>query len=163
MILVVTGSVGSGKSTIARALADKLKLKYLDVNLLIEQNNLRGKYLDKFDSYEVDVKKLNLFLVKLIKKSKFNLIIDSHLGHYLNPKYVDYCIVCKCDLSVLKKRLFYRGYSKLKIRENLDCEIFDVCLIEAKENKHGVIVVSTSKKKIKNCVKEIIDQISQRF
>ena len=30
-----------------------------------------------------------------------------------------------------------KKYSEEKIRENLDCEIFDICLNEAEENKKG--------------------------
>src|SRR3989344_3005263 len=87
-------------------------------------------------------KKLNNFLIKMIKKEK-NLVLDSHLSHYIQSKYVDKCIVTKCDLKELKKRLKKRKYSKEKIRTNLHCEIFDVCHIEALENKHNVKVIKT--------------------
>jgi len=36
-------------------------------------------------------------------------------------------------------------YSKEKVRENLDSEIFDVCLVEAKENGHKIKIVDSSK------------------
>ena len=38
-----------------------------------------------------------------------------------------------------------RKYPRSKIRENLDAEIFDVCLNEAKEKKHEISVVDTTK------------------
>lgn len=160
MIIAVTGTSGTGKTKVAKALANRLKYKYLDVNKLIKSKGLRGKYLKKFDSYEVDVKKLNKVLVELIKKSK-NLVIDSHLSHYLPSKYVDYCVVCKCDLKVLKKRLNSRKYSEAKVKENLDSEIFDVCLVEALEMKHKVIVVDTSKRSVDSCVKVILNSLSK--
>ena len=81
----------------------------------------------------------------MISKSKKLLVIDSHLSHYLPKKYVKLCVVTKCDLKVLKKRLEKRKYSKGKVRENLDAEIFDVCLNEAKELGHKVKVVDTTK------------------
>lgn len=158
MIIVVTGSSGTGKTKIAKALAKRLKHKYLDVNELIKNKGLREKYLKRFDSYEVDIKKLNKVLVKLIKRSK-NLVIDSHLSHYLPNKYVDYCVVCKCDLRVLEKRLKIRKYSEVKIRENLNSEIFDVCLLEALERGHKVIVIDTSNKNFADCVKEVVDKL----
>ena len=34
-----------------------------------------------------------------------------------------------------------------KIRTNLDCEIFDVCLVEALDKGHKVKIIDTSKKK----------------
>lgn len=161
MIIAVSGSSGTGKTIIAKALARKLRYNYIDVNKLIKDNGLRGKYLKKFDSYEVDVKKLNKILISLIKKNN-NLIIDSHLSHYLPNKYVDYCFVCKCDLKVLKNRLKLRGYSDIKVKENLDSEIFDVCLVEATENKHSVIVVDTTRNSAGNCVKEILKKLSSK-
>ena len=158
MIIIVTGSVCTGKTTIAKFLAKKLKLKYIDVNRLIKENKLYESYNKKFQSYEVDVKKLNKFFIKLIK-NKNNLILDSHMSHYLPKKCVDYCVICKCELKELKKRLKFRKYSEDKIRENLDAEIFEVCQIEALENKHNVIVVDTTKKNFNKSLNEIIKKI----
>ena len=72
-------------------------------------------------------------------------MIDSHLSHFLPSKYVDKCYVTKCNLKELEKRLKKRKYSKKKIRENLDAEIFDVCFEEAKENKHDIEIIDTTK------------------
>lgn len=158
MIIVISGSVGTGKTTIAKELAKKLKSKYIDVTKLIKDNKLKGKYLKEFDSYEIDVKKLNKILVELVKTKK-DLVIDSHLSHYLAKKYVGYCVICKCNIKTLKKRLKSRKYSEIKIRENLDSEIFDVCLVEALDNKHKVIVIDTTRKRVNSCVREILEQI----
>jgi adenylate kinase len=144
-IIIVTGSVASGKTALAKLLAKKNHAIYIDVNGLIKEYRLYSSYNKKLKSYLVNVKKLNKFLINLIKNSKNNLVLDSHLTHYLPSKYVDLCYVTKCDLKTLKKRLEKRRYSKEKIRENLDAEILDVCLIEALENKHKVKVINTTK------------------
>ena len=144
--ITVTGSVGTGKTTIAKKLSKELNYNYIDVNKLIKENKLSSGYDKKRKCKIIDTKKLNRILIKLIKESKENLIIDSHLSHYLPKKYVDLCIVTKCNLKTLKKRLEKRKYTKSKIRENLDCEIFDICLNEAKENKHNIFVISTTKR-----------------
>lgn len=153
MIIIISGSVGTGKTFVAKILAKKYKLRYIDVNKLIKKNKLYESYDRKLKTYIVDVKKLNKNLIGIIKKNK-NLVIDSHLSHYLPKKYVDLCIITKCDLKVLKKRLEKRGYSKEKIRENLDAEIFDTCLMEAEERKHKIKIIDTSKG-IKNLEKFI--------
>ena len=67
------------------------------------------------------------------------------MSHYLPKRVVDLCIVTKCDIKVLNKRLKKRRYSKAKIKDNLEAEIFDVCLLEAKKKKHNVLVIDTSK------------------
>ena len=90
------------------------------------------------------VDRLNDILEKLIKNARKNLVIDSHLSHYLSNKLVDMCIVTKCELKELRRRLEKRGYHRSKIRENLDCEIFDVCFMEAVALGHKVKVIDTS-------------------
>ena len=124
MVIIVSGTPGTGKTTYSKNLAKARKLKYIDVKRLIEKKKLYSGFDKKRDAYIVDEKKLSKFLVDMIKKEN-NLVIDSHLSHYILPKHVKLCIVTKCSLKTLEKRLLNRGYSKDKIRENLDSEIFD--------------------------------------
>ena len=144
MIIIVSGNPATGKTTIAKKLTEKKNLKYIDVNKLIKENRLYSYYNKKDESYVVDVKKLNKFLISLIKKEK-SIVLDSHLTHYLPRKYVDECIITKCNLKELKKRLEKRKYPREKIKNNLECEIMNVCYNEAVENGHNVKVVDTSK------------------
>lgn len=141
-IIAVSGTPGTGKTKFAKDLAKKLKYEYVDVHNMIKKEKLHEHYDFKRKSYVVDEKKLVKFLVKNFK-GKF--VLDSHLSHYIPKKYAEKCYVLKCDLKVLKKRLVSRKYSKQKIRENLDAEIFDVCLVEALEKGHDVILIDSTK------------------
>ena len=143
-VSIVTGTPGTGKTTIAKALAKKEKAVYIDVNAIIKKEKLHEKYDRKLKTRIIDIKKLNKRLIKLIKeykKKKQAIVIDSHLSHYLPPKYIDRCIVTKCELKTLKKRLEKRKYSKKKVQENMHAEIFDVCLIEAIANKQKKVKI----------------------
>jgi len=142
-IIIVTGSVGTGKTTFAKGFAKKHKAKYVDVNKIIEEYNLSEGYDKKRKCKIIDTDKLSEVLIKMIKSSKEDLVIDSHLSHYLPPEYVDLCIVTKCRVKKLIGRLKKRGYSKFKIDENVDAELFDVCLNEAKELGHKIKIVYT--------------------
>lgn len=142
-IFVVTGSVCTGKTTIARKLAKQNKAKYIDVNKIIDKYKLYDSYDKKRKCKIIDVKKLNKVLIEMIKGSKEDIIIDSHMSHFLPPKYVDLCIVTKCGIKKLRNRLKKRGYSKAKIKENVDAELFDVCYNEAKELGHKIKVINT--------------------
>ena len=147
-VIIVTGTPGTGKTALSMKLAKKLAFRYLDVGSIIKKYNFSDGYDEKRKTHIVDTKKLNRELVKEImncKKTEKGVIIDSHLSHYLPKKYVDLCIVTKCNLRVLEKRLRKKKYFKAKIRENMDVEIFDVCLNEAKENKHKIFMVDTTK------------------
>lgn len=144
-IIAVSGSVGAGKTTIAKKLVKSLKADYINITEFVKKNKL-GKYNKKYDSYEVDIKKLNNKLIKVIreyKKLKKSLVIDGHLSHFLPKKYADLCIICKCDIKRLKKRLEKRKYSRKKIRENLDVEILDIPLIEARKMNHNIKIINT--------------------
>src|SRR3989344_2139205 len=130
--IIISGTPGTGKTTLEK----KLNAKCLYLGDLIKKQKLAESYDRKDRCYVVDIKKLNKAIIKETNKEKKNktktLIIDSHLSHYIPKKYVNLCIITKCDLKKLSKRLKKKKYSKAKVRENLDCEIFDICLNEAK-------------------------------
>ncbi|MBM3200354.1 hypothetical protein FJZ53_05430 [Candidatus Woesearchaeota archaeon] len=140
-VFIVTGSVGTGKTTYAKKIAEEKKASYVDVNEVIKDYKLSEGYDHKRKCKIVDVKRLNKALISIIKKSKGDLVIDSHMSHFLPAKHVTLCIVMKCGINKLRARLKKRGYSKDKIEENVDAELFDVCLNEAKEKGHKVKIV----------------------
>lgn len=142
-VVIVTGTPGTGKTTLAKLVSDRLKYKYVDVRRVIREKKLSDGYDEEKKCDVVDARKLNKELVKIIEKEK-NVVIDSHLSHYLPKKHVDLCLVTKCELKELERRLRKR-YDKAKVRENLDAEIFDICYNEAKEAGHKVVVVDTTK------------------
>jgi len=156
-IIAITGSVGTGKTTLAKKLAKLLKAKHIEISKFVKEKKIYSYYDSKRKTYVVNVRKLNNALLKEIKNSKEKIVIvDGHLSHYLPKKYVKLCIVCKALLKVIKERLEKRKYSKQKIRENLDAEIFDVCLVEAEEKGHKILVIDTSRRyKLKELLKEI--------
>ena len=144
-VIIVSGTPGTGKTFLSKRLAKELQFRYVDVKKLISKNKLKERYDKKRESWVVDEIRLAKIAEIIIRKSNSNLIIDSHLSHFINPRLADLCIITKCSLKVLERRLKKKGYNKDKVRENLDCEIFDVCLNEAKEKGHKILVVDTTK------------------
>lgn len=152
---IVTGTPGAGKTTFAKHFAKKNNLEYISGLDIIEITKL-AESKDEDGCIVVDEKKFAKICEKIITLSKKTnkksndlkgIIIDSHLSHYINPKYVDLCFVTECDIKILKKRLTKRKYSPQKIRDNLDSEIFKICRTEAKESGHKIKVIDTSKNK----------------
>ncbi len=158
MIIVISGTPGTGKTYIAKKLSKKLRYDILEVSKFIKDNKI-GKYNKRLRTIDVDINKLNKEIIKIIKKNK-NLIIDGHLSHYLPRKYVDLCIIIKCDLKILEERLKKRGYNQQKIKDNLEAEIFDSILDEAYKSKHNIIVIQNSKKLD---IKPVIKLIQKRL
>src|SRR3989344_8187056 len=95
LVTIVTGTPATGKTMLAKKLAKKQKACYIDVQKVIKENRLDKHYSKKWQSYLVDVDKLNKHLIRIIqdhRKIQQPIIIDSHLSHYLPKKYVDLCI-----------------------------------------------------------------------
>ena len=144
-VIIITGSPGVGKSSLALLLEKKLGFLRLDISK--HYHEISSGYDRKKQSYDINLKKFERLVREKKKEAGKGLIVDSHIAHLLPKKLVDLCIVLICsDLKKLEKRLKARNYSKKKIRENLDAEIFQVCLMEAKERKQKMIVIDSSSK-----------------
>ncbi len=139
-LIIIAGTPGTGKSTLAKLIA---KLGYVRLDLHHHYQQLSIGYNQKKQSYDIDYKKFEK-LVKEKLKEHPKIVLDSHIAHLLPPKLVSTCIVLTCtNLKELKKRLQKRKYPLAKIRENLDSEIFQICLTEAQ--KHHPLVFDTAK------------------
>ena len=144
VLIAITGSPGVGKSTLAKYLVKKLGFDRLDLHHYYKR--ISTGYNRPKQSYDVDYAKFESLVKERLKQAKKGLVIDSHISHLLPKKLVDICIVLICsDLKKLEARLRKRKYSKKKIRENLDAEIFQICLMEAKEKEHTVLLFDTAK------------------
>ena len=108
--LVLTGMMGVGKSTIGKKLAKKLKLKFIDIDHLIEtreKSTIKEIFEDKSENYFRKVEKK--IIVEELKKN--NLVIALGGGAFINAslrrKIKDTCISFWLDLKVdiLLKRL----------------------------------------------------------
>jgi len=121
----------------------KLNKKLIKIILFFKKYNFIGDALLSRQTFKKTLKKLNITKNKIKKHN--GIVIDSHLSHYLPRKYVDFCIVTKCSIEELNKRLKRKKFNKNKIQENIQAEIFNVCLEEAKRKKHRIIEIDTSK------------------
>ena len=138
-LIAISGSPGVGKSTLAKLLVNKLGFDRL--NLHHYYKHISRSYNSSKQSYDVDYTKFEKLVKEKLRETQKGLIIDSHISHLLPKRLVDLCIVLTCsDLKKLERRLKKRKYPIKKIRENLDAEIFQVCLVEAKEKKHNILV-----------------------
>lgn len=138
MIIVISGSVGSGKTTISNYLAKKLNFKLINLNEFAK--NFKIEDVKELQTFDFDIGKLILNIekkIKIWKKNNENIIIESHFAHDINPNLVDKLIIISRPLNLLKKEYIKREYNDIKIKENLEVESFNLCFYEAIENGYG--------------------------
>jgi adenylate kinase len=124
-LILITGSPGTGKTTIAKILLKKLKAKVINLTEFI----LKTKIFEEINGEKiVEIKKLQKSLKKELNKLKGKklIIVEGHLACELFlKKYNPKIIVFRRSLKKLKKEMEKRGYSKKKISDNLILEALD--------------------------------------
>lgn len=73
--------------------------------------------------------------------AKGNILVDFHSNDFFPERFFNLVVVLRTDNSILYDRLTERGYSEIKIKENVECEIFQIVLEEARESYSKNIIL----------------------
>ncbi|KAF3318037.1 factor activating pos9 [Orbilia oligospora] len=137
--IIITGTPGTGKSTHCELLAEATGLKHLSINQVAKDNNCYETFDEELKSWEVDEDKLLDAIEDDVKKGGY--IIDWHVCDIFPKSWIDLVVVLRTDNTVLFDRLKARDYSDKKLDENIDAEIMQVILEEAREAYDEDIVI----------------------
>ncbi len=159
MIIALTGTPGTGKTTICHILGKKYRI--IDINRMITDEGLHTGRDEMRGSLVADIEALQGRLDELVKGETVTIIIEGHLSHYLEGS--DVVIVLRTRPGVLAHRLEERAYSKEKVRENMEAEALDVILVEATLKHNRIYEVETTTSSPKDAailVDSIIEHLS---
>ncbi len=131
MRLLITGTPGVGKTTIARALGKRLKYRVLNEKEFAVGAGV-GEWDSEADELVVPLGKLEKALNRELA-AKDNIIIEGHVSCEAKLK-VDLAFVLRLHPELLEIRLEGKKYREEKIQDNVFCEGIDYCLKHAKRS-----------------------------
>ncbi|KAI6251080.1 Adenylate kinase isoenzyme 6 HBR1 [Erysiphe necator] len=137
--IIITGTPGVGKSSHCEILAQKTGLQHVSINDIVKDRGCHEGYDEKFKSLIVDEDKLLDSIEDMVKAG--GCIIDWHACDLFPKSWIDLVIVLRVNSTLLYDRLKARNYSETKLQENLDVEIMEVLLQEARDSYDEEIVI----------------------
>lgn len=149
-IIAITGTPGTGKTTLARELSKKLNAKLFDIKKIVDNNRLYTEIDRERRTKVVDIKRLKNWMKKITKDTDGDIIFDGLISQYLSPTHV---VVLRTDPAELRKRLEMRRYPRKKVMENIEAEVMGVCLYDSLKHKNVLELDTTKKININNVLK----------
>lgn len=136
--------------------------KWINVGRVADENNCFDGYDEEYQCPILDEDKVVDVLEEQL--SEGGTVVDYHGSDFFPKRWFDIVFVLRTDLGVLNQRLSERGYPDKKLNDNLQCEIFQMMLEEAKEAYDSEIVhelPSNTENDFKNNVEKITNWIKQ--
>ncbi|EPE34029.1 P-loop containing nucleoside triphosphate hydrolase [Glarea lozoyensis ATCC 20868] len=137
--IIITGTPGVGKTTHCEMLAQNTGLKHLSVNDVVKERECHEGWDEEFKSWIVDEDKLLDSIEDEVKEG--GCIIDWHACDLFPKSWIDLVVVLRVGSEKLYDRLKARNYPEAKLQENLDSEIMEVLLQEARDSYDEEIVI----------------------
>ncbi len=138
MIIAITGTPGTGKTTVARRLGDVLGYKVIAVNDIAKRDTVETATDETRNVKEIDVPSL---VEEIEREIGDDAIIDGHMSHHVPA---DLAVVLRCDPAELEERLEAKGWSEQKQDENIEAEVLDIILQETIAEQKNVIEIDTT-------------------
>ncbi len=155
-MIVITGSPGVGKTTLAK------ELEKLGVGKMLPEE-IVSKCVVSYDPYletkVIDERKLASVLKEFLDKNDGIYIFASHISHFSPKECVLLYILLTCDPNELKRRLEKRKFDSFKIMMNILSEEYGIIKKELEEMGIHYLEFKTDKKSIKEIAEIIMKKI----
>ncbi|XP_030526795.1 adenylate kinase isoenzyme 6 homolog [Rhodamnia argentea] len=138
--ILVTGTPGTGKTTTASSLAEASQVRHVSIGDLVRDKGLHDGWDDELECHVVNEDLVCDELEDVMEQG--GNIVDYHGCDFFPERWFDLVVVLQTDNTILYDRLSKRGYTGSKLSNNIECEIFQVLLEEAKESYPQDIVLA---------------------
>ncbi|CAI5715255.1 unnamed protein product [Hyaloperonospora brassicae] len=133
--VLVTGTPGTGKTSMCQQLA-------------VKERGLHSGRDEEFDCFVLDEDKVCDEMEDLMAEG--GKVVDFHTCDFFPERWFDLVVVLRVDNTTLFDRLQKRGYSSKKVAENVECEIMQVVLQDARESYAPEIVQELSSRTVED-------------
>ncbi|ORZ35953.1 AAA domain-domain-containing protein [Catenaria anguillulae PL171] len=140
--ILITGTPGTGKTTMSELLSAATSLQHINVGDLVKEKSLHEGWDDEFQCYIVDEDKVCDELEDIMNRG--GNVVDFHTVDFFPERWFDLVVVLRTENGVLFPRLEARQYSSKKIEENVTAEIMQVILEDARNSYREDIIVELS-------------------
>jgi len=150
MIIVVTGTPGTGKTVVATELARRRGMEYLSLSQFVISNGLYTSFDQESSSYLLDEEKTKEQLANYLRGR--NVVVEA-----IYPSLVqgDSILVLRRHPLLVYRDLLSRGWSEAKVMENVEAEALGVVEEEARETFDTVCSIDVSQL--------TVDEVIRRF
>lgn len=116
-------------------LAERMGGIHVDLSELAERRGIITGYDESRETSIVDLERMENELASFLEGGEGPLILDGHFAsEVVPPRVVTLAFVLRRAPWILMGELAARGFSKEKVRENVEAELLDVCLVDAVDN-----------------------------
>ena len=158
--ILITGTPGVGKTSTASLIAERLGFRHVNVGELIKQCKCYDGFDEELDTNILDEDKLLDEMEVIFEREAENekgIVADYHVCKIFPERWFDLVLVLRTNTEVLFDRLSARGYNERKRSENMQAEIMQIILDEARESYAEEIVHEV----VSNTVEEMDNNVSR--
>ncbi|MEM1541379.1 MAG: adenylate kinase family protein [Ignisphaera sp.] len=154
----ISGTPGTGKTSVARTLSQILNIPHIDLSSYVVNNNLYTHYDEERSSYVIDEDKVRVGIINLYRE-KGPMIISGHYIEIIPRDIFEIVFILRRNPLELIGILIDRGWTYQKIAENVEAELLSICTLNAIDEfgEDIVVEIDVSSKSLDEVVQEIVN------